>query len=211
MSQVPDALLFIAPGCPHCPGVLQGLSDLVKSGEIGRLEVINVAVHPEKAAEMGVRSAPWTRIGPFILEGAQTPGALKQWAEKALGGEAGSEYLHELLSSGRFSEAEAYLEAEPQRLVETLAIVGDPEAPMQVRLGANALLENREGSEALTALVPRLGELSRHEDHRIRSDACHLLGLSGSPEAAAYLRERLQDDSAEVKEIAEESLEKLGG
>ncbi len=211
MSQAPDALLFIAPGCPHCPVVLQGLSDLVKTGEIGRLEVINVAVHPENAAELGVRSAPWTRIGPFILEGAQTPGALKQWAEKALKGEMGSDYLHELLSSGKLAEAEAYLEAEPQRLMETLAIVGDPEAPIQVRLGANALLENREGSATLAALVPRLGELSRHADHRIRSDACHLLRLSGAAEAVAYLRERLQDDSAEVKEIAEESLEKLGG
>ncbi len=211
MPQAPDALLFIAPGCPHCPVVLQGLADLVKTGAIGRLEVVNVAVHPEKAAELGVRSAPWTRIGPYILEGAQTPGALKQWAEKAANEEGGSDYLRELLSSGKLPEAEAYLEADPKRLPETLDLVGDPEAPMQVRVGANALLESHAGGDELNPLVPRLGDLSRHADHRIRSDACHLLGLSGSPEAEPYLRERLEDESSEVREIAEESLETLGG
>lgn len=211
MSQTPDALLLIAPGCPHCPIVLQGLSELVKVGAIGRLEVVNVAAHPEVAAELGARSAPWTRIGPYVLEGAQTPGALKAWAEKAAAGSGGADYLRELLSSGRLKEAETYLETNGDRLADVLTLVGDPEAPMQVRIGANALLEGREGSEALASLVPGLGELSEHADHRVRCDACHLLGLTGSPDAAPFLRARLGDDSTEVREIAEESLESLGG
>ena len=47
MPSTPDALLFITPGCPHCPGVLQGLSEMVKQGTIGKLTVINAASHPE--------------------------------------------------------------------------------------------------------------------------------------------------------------------
>ena len=49
-ASVPDAELLIAPGCVHCPVVLDGLSALVKAGAIGRLEVVNIAQHPEIAA-----------------------------------------------------------------------------------------------------------------------------------------------------------------
>ena len=54
--QVIDATLYVAPGCPHCPTVLNGLSELVKTGRIGQLTVINIASRPELAAEHGVRS-----------------------------------------------------------------------------------------------------------------------------------------------------------
>ena len=64
-----DALLLIATGCNHCPAVLEGLSRLLKQGRIGRLDVVNLAVHPETGQALGVRSVPWTRIGPFELEG----------------------------------------------------------------------------------------------------------------------------------------------
>jgi thioredoxin-like negative regulator of GroEL len=59
----PDALLFIAPGCIHCPVVLQGLSELLKQTLIGKLTVVNVAAHPETAKEYGVRAAPWLQLG----------------------------------------------------------------------------------------------------------------------------------------------------
>ena len=50
---IPDALLLLAPGCPHCPAVLEGLGALVKDGALGTLEVVNIAVHPERAAATG--------------------------------------------------------------------------------------------------------------------------------------------------------------
>lgn len=78
-----DALLLIAPGCAHCPVVLEGLSLLVKQGNIGRLEVVNIVSHPEIASELGVRSVPWFRIGNFELEGSHTPEELRIWAERA--------------------------------------------------------------------------------------------------------------------------------
>jgi hypothetical protein len=209
MAAAPDALLFIAPGCPHCPVVLGGLAELVKVGVIGRLEVVNVAEHPEQAAALGVRAAPWTRIGPFVLEGAQTPKALQEWAERAALDEGGTEYLRQLLGSGRLGEAEAYI-AGSGRLRDLLPFIEDPEAPIQVRLGANAILEAQAGRDTLADLIPQLGSLSMHPDHRVRSDACHLLGLSGNPEAEPFLRERLVDESDEVREIAGEAVETLG-
>jgi hypothetical protein len=210
-SNAPDALLFITPGCPHCPVVLQGLSELVKEGAIGALEVVNVAQHPERAAELGVRSAPWTRIGSYILQGAQSPAELKRWVERAASGNADAEYLRELLGSGGLADAQKYVEEDPQRLKAIIPLLEDTEAPMQVRLGAGALLEGQAGREGLKALIPELGRLSRHEDHRVRGDACHYLGLTGSEEAVALLEQREQDPSEEVREIAAESLETLRG
>jgi thiol-disulfide isomerase/thioredoxin len=61
----PDALLFITPVCTHCPSVLQSLSELVKQAQVGKLTVVNIAAHPEQAAEYDVRGAPWLRLGDF--------------------------------------------------------------------------------------------------------------------------------------------------
>lgn len=209
MKNIPDALLFITPGCPHCPAVLQGLSELVKQGMIGSLEVVNAALRPERAAELGVRSAPWTRIGPFILEGSQRPAELKKWAEMA-GTEKGiCEYLKELLSTGQLAMAERFIENHPEYLAATLPLINDPETAIQVRLGVSVLFEEQTGSATLQSLVTKLGEMSQHEDHRVRSDACHLLGLSQSSAALPFLQQRLNDEHPEVREISEEGLEIL--
>jgi len=50
------AILFIAPDCPHCPAVLQALSELLKDGEIAEMEISNMALMPEKAQQLGIRS-----------------------------------------------------------------------------------------------------------------------------------------------------------
>jgi HEAT repeat protein len=61
----------------------------------------------------------------------------------------------------------------------------------------------------LQSLLPQLAELTRHTDHRVRADACHLLGLSGSAAARPYLEACIKDSSEEVREIASESLQLL--
>ncbi len=83
----PDALLFLSSHCPHCPAVLAGLSELVKRGSIGRLEVINLEQHPEAPAALQVRTVPWLRLGPYILTGARTLGELETWARRCVGEE----------------------------------------------------------------------------------------------------------------------------
>lgn len=205
----PDALLFITPGCPHCPVVLQGLGELVKQGAIGKLTVINAASHPELAAEQGVRTAPWLRLGPFTLTGAQSAAQLQQWAAWASTEEGLLRYLEHLFKEGDLKAAEAFIAAQPQRLALLLDTLANPEEAITVRLGANALLESYAGRDELQALLPQLAALSQHSDHRIRADACHLLGLSTSAEARAILAVCLTDENAEVREIAADALAAL--
>jgi len=202
----PDALLFITPGCPHCPAVLQGLSDMVKQATIGKLTVVNAAAHPELAEQYGVRAAPWLRLGPFILTGAQSPAELRQWVEWSNGDEGVAHYVEHLLNEGGFKQAGLFIAEDTQRLKPLLAIVANPEKSIEVRVGVDALLEAYSNKPPLQNLLPQLTELTRHADHRVRADACNLLGLSGSAAARPVVAGCLQDSSDEVREIAAESL-----
>ena len=80
-EQVPDALLLMTAGCPHCPAAIQSLTLLLKEGAIGRLEIINVAIHTEEAETRGVKSVPWIQIGPFEVEGVASPARLRELAK----------------------------------------------------------------------------------------------------------------------------------
>lgn len=205
----PDALLFIAPGCAHCPTVLQGLSELVKQTLIGQLTVVNVVAHPEEAAKYGVRAAPWLRLGPFTLTGAHSPAELRQWAQWASSPEHAVHYVEYQLKQGGFKEASRFVAEDTQRLKSLLDIVTNPAANIEVRLGVSAILESYANAPELQNLLPQLGELSRHSDHRIRADACHLLGLTGSAAARHYVAACLDDTEEEVREIAQEAMEEL--
>ncbi len=205
----PDALLFITPVCTHCPSVLQALSELVKQSQVGKLTVVNIAAHPEQAAEYDVRGAPWLRLGSFTLTGAQSMAELKQWAEWASGDEGTAHYVEHLLKEGGYKQAVAFISGDTHRLRPLLSIVANPEANISVRLGVSALLEAYANMPELQALLPQLAELTFHFDHRVRADACYLLGLTGSASARPYVEACIKDAHEEVQEIAEEAMEKL--
>lgn len=207
----PDALLLISTHCPHCPAMLTALADLVKQGTIGRLEAVNLEQHPEVGQALGVRSVPWLRLGRIELAGMHGKAELAEWAAKA-DSEAGlADWFHMLLKKGQLPKAQALIEADPALLAAVLPIVGNVEASLNVRLGAGVLLENFAGSDSLRALLPRLGELSRHADARVRADACHYLGLTRDTAARVWLEARLTDEDADVREIATESLQNISG
>ena len=205
----PDALLLLSTHCPHCPGVLSALAELLKQGVIGRLEAVNLERHPEVGQALGVRSVPWIRIGRIELAGVHGKAELAAWAAKADSEEGMADWFHTLLKEGQLPKVQAMIEAEPGSLAAVLPIVGNVEASLNVRLGAGVLFEEFAGSDALRALLPRLGELSQHADARVRADACHYLGLSADSAARGWLEDRLADDDADVREIATESLQAI--
>ena len=205
----PDALLLISTSCPHCPTALAALSDLVKQGIVGRLEVVNLEAHPEIAQTLGVRSVPWVRLGVIELAGLRSKAELTDWAQKA-DTEAGlADYFHLLLKEGQMAHVLDILHADPNQLAAVLPIIGNVDASLNVRLGAGVLLEEFAQSDALRALLPRLGELSKHADARVRADASHYLGMTGTAAARVWLEARLNDEDGDVREIAAESLAAL--
>lgn len=210
MAAVPDALLLVVASCPHCPAVLASLAAMAKDGDIGRLEVVNVAVHPEVAEALGVRSLPWVRIGSFELAGARSRSELEEWARRAGSDEGMADYFHTLLKDGELPRVRDMIAAKPELLAALLPIVANPEASINVRIGASVVFEAQAGSPALRALLPQLVELAGHGDARVRADACFYLGLSRAVEARPALERCLADASGEVREIATDALAEFG-
>ena len=209
MPAPPDALLFLSSHCPHCPAVLQALAELVKRGVLGRLEVVNLEARPEAGRAYGVRSVPWTKIGEFELAGLRSLAELETWAERAGRPDGMADYFHDLLKEGDLDQVLATVRRRPETLAAVLPIVANPEASINVRIGAGVVFEELVGSPELRALVPQLGALTRHADARVRADACHYLHFTASQAARPYLEACLQDRDAEVREIARESLDAL--
>lgn len=203
---VPNATLMISSHCPHCATALATLSDLVKQGVVGQLTVVNVERHPELADAKYVRSVPWVSIGEFIFTGAQSAAELRLWVERAKSEEGWADYFHQLLKDGQAAQVIELVRAAPERLAAILPIVANPEASLNVRLGAGVLMEEFANSDALKSLMARLGELARHPDARVRADACHYLSMTGDTGARPYLEARVNDPDAEVREIAREGL-----
>jgi len=202
-------LLFIATGCAHCPAVLAALSELVEQGAVGRLEVVNVAAHPETAQLAGVRSVPWMRIGPFTLQGSHTSAELRQWVERAARGEGVAEYLGELIENQRLDTALAALRAHPEWLHVLPGLIADLEVPMGVRIGVGALLEDLAEHDELEPLLPALRDLLQAPEPQTRADAAYYLGLSGRAEVRDWLAPLRDDPDTEVREIVNEALAEL--
>lgn len=204
-----DALLLIATGCPHCQGMLEGVLPLVKSGIVGRLEVVNSAVSPAQAEALGVKSVPWCRMGPFALEGVVPAAILQSLARHGDTPKGWAIYFDLLFTRGARVRVEALVREDPRRLEAFPLLLGDPEVETHARLGVGAVLEELHGSGLAAVLTPALGELSRHPDPRLRGDACYYLSLTESPDALPFLRNACRDENTQVREIAEEALEDM--
>jgi hypothetical protein len=205
----PDALLLIAPGCPHCAAVLASLSALIKQGELGALEVVNLAAHPERAQKLGAGSVPWLRIGDFELEGLHSQGELSNWASRVGSREGVVAYLQEQLAANRLARLEAMLAHRPEWLAALVELLADSRIDLKVRLGADALLETVAEAEALRALLPQLEAMAADPEPRVRVDAAHYLAMSRSDLAAHVLEVMLEDPDQSVREQAAEALQAL--
>jgi len=205
----PDALMLLGTHCPYCPTVLKGLEELIKSGVIGKLEAVNIEQHPEVARKLRVRSVPWVRIGRFELEGLRSEKELRMWAEAAHSESGIATYLDELLSTGKIDQAIRLIKNDADAINAMLALFSNPETQLNTRIGISAIMEHFAGSDVLHGIVDKLGELSRHDEARIRGDSAHYLGLTGSRNAVSYLQQLINDTDRDVRAVAAESLELL--
>lgn len=208
-QKTPDALLFIAPGCPHCPTVLAGLAELVKQALIGQLEVVNIAVHPQRAEQLGVRSVPWLKLGDFELHGLHSAAELKRWAQKAGSTEGLADYFSEQFKSGQLPQVIDMVKQQPGHLSVLLDLAAQAETELTVRIGISAVLEQMAGSRELAAQLPALGRLAASEDPRVRADASHFLALTGDRAAVPVLEALTEDPERSVRETAADSLAEL--
>lgn len=206
MAILPNALIFIAPGCSHCPVVLDALTRALKEGRLGRLEAVNLPAHPQEAERLGVRGVPWLRLGPFELTGALTPAEVRQWVARASEDSGWAEYAVHLIEQRQLDELLILVQQRPGALDDLLRLYADPTTAMATRIGISAVLEDLAGSPALERLAPQLQGLTLADSASLRADACHFLGLAGDARAIFAVERLLQDPNPEVREIAAETL-----
>jgi len=58
-------------------------------------------------------------------------------------------------------------------------------------------------------VIPRLIDYLSDDDARVRGDACHYLSLTRDPAYIPHIEKLLSDESEEVREIAQDSLDEL--
>ncbi|MBU0499828.1 MAG: HEAT repeat domain-containing protein [Gammaproteobacteria bacterium] len=201
-----DALLLVATGCPQCPAMIDHLTQLVKQGKLGRLEIVNVGLHAEVAEAHGVRSVPWCQIGEFRLEGVRSPSELADWADHTANNSGQSQYIAYLVEQRRLPEARRRIRERPSTLTEIIPLLGDTRVPMALRIGIGALVEDLEGDDALQYAVAPLAQLISSGEPQVRADACHYLGICGDASSRPLVESLLDDDNPEVSEIAAETL-----
>jgi thioredoxin-like negative regulator of GroEL len=208
-EQSPDALMLLGTHCPHCPAVLKNLAELVKSGEIGKLEVINLEQRPDIAQQYNVRSVPWIKIGNHELQGLQTLETLRQriqWATKEASTVAKFDHL---LSQAQVDKAIEILKQEPDKISAIMELLGNPGTVLSTRIGIGVIMEEFAGSAMIKELIPQFSQLAKHEDKRIRADVFHYLSLTQSPDAISILEQHANDSDEEIREVIQDSLEDL--
>lgn len=206
-SPAPHALLVVGPGCPHCASVLSSASELIKTGELGRLEIINADREPAIAATLGIRSIPWLRLGGFEFTGALTIKELRQWIGFEGSTEGDQRYFADRLRNGALPQVNALVQQSPQRAIALVDLMGDTNTGLDLRAGIAAVFESMEGTAALSTTIPALTELATARDNRLRADACHLLSTIDSDAARAALHYHRDDPDATVREIVAEAFD----
>ena len=205
----PAVMMLMGQHCTFCGPMMQILTDLMKAGQLTELRIINIEKQPELAQELGVRSVPWLQIGPFELAGARSKQEISEWLERASSFDGISEYLEEVLAEGNISFANRLIDRYPQALENVIDLMADADAKINVRLGVGVIIEERAASEEFKAVIPRLLDYLSDDDARVRGDACHYLSLTNDRSYIPQIQTLLQDESDEVREIAQDSLDEL--
>jgi len=209
MNSSVSVLMLMGTQCTFCGPMMQMLIELMKTGLLSELRVVNIETSPELAQQHGVRSVPWLQIGPFELAGSRSKKELQLWIERASSFEGLSEYLEEVLSEGKIDYANKLIQRYPQALENVIDLMADPEAKINVRLGVGVIIEDMAVSEEFKAVIPRLIEYLSNDDARIRGDACHYLSLTKDVSHVPAIKKLLSDENEEVREIAQDSLDEL--
>ncbi len=209
MAEKPHFVLATTPACPHCPAIKKLARDFEQQQLLASLEIIDITQHPEFAAQHNIRSVPWFRIGDLEFSGSHSGAEIKRWIELALTHKGIRQYLVEQLEAGQLGRVEQLILQHPDWLTIVLPVLADPMSPIQARVGLSALIEGLQDQALLRSLLPGLTEYARHEDQRVRADACHLLGYIKDDAAHQVLEECQHDSDADVREIARDSLAQL--
>jgi hypothetical protein len=192
--------------CSYCGPMMQALIDLMKAGKIGKLEILNIEENIDFVRQQGVRSVPWLKIGDFELIGKQTIDEIEQWLKRATSAEGMRQYIAQMLTQGDIKTILALVGKQPKVLATILSLLNAGDAKINIRLGIGVIMETYAETKIFKPYIAQLGAYLKHKDARVRADACHYLSLTKDKQQYKAIEKLINDESAEVREIAQESL-----
>ena len=205
----PKVLMLMGTHCAFCGPMMQMLTELMKAGHMAELQIVNIEQNPEYAARLGVRSVPWVRIGAFDLEGAHSKAEYQRWLKLAQQPEGVRDYMEAMLGDGQVSKVIKLIKQDHNLMRWIFELMRDPDAKINLRLGIGVIMEEFAATPWFQPFIPELEKLCRHEDARVRADACHNLALTENRELLPILKNMLDDTSEEVREVAADGIESL--
>lgn len=212
-SNQPSAELFVATGCSHCPLVLNELSEQLKKGHISSLNITNIAVDNEKAAELNIRSVPWfslTNDNSFmIFSGNYSAKEINTWVEASQTSDGMQNYIEEYLSNGQLLTVIQAVQLKPQIFSAIIAMLEDEETSMETRIGLDALIENFTASELLKQNTAAFKNIASANNPRLQIDALHYIALTADAENKIFLQQMVEHENQQIKDAAIEALETL--
>jgi alkyl hydroperoxide reductase subunit AhpF len=208
-SEACNVFVFIAPSCPHCPGVVRKCITLGMEMDLIRLSVIDALHFGEWAERYKVQATPTIVIDDGLtVVGNVSLDELRSYVAKRNKPEFMTFVLESMINTGRAEDAAALL-CERNSPAALLPLYESP--VFAQRMGALVVMEEAlsRNPRILDPIVDHLISLTSHEDAGLRGDTAELLGNIGDPRAIPAL-ERLQNDpDGDVREAAAEALEKL--
>ena len=170
-------------------------------------EKYDLTTNTALAEKYKVRSVPWFKINDLEFFGSHTSAEIEYWVTHSDSADGILRYITEALEVGQLKQIENLIRKHPEWLEVALNILADTNSPIQARIGLGAIIEGFAGDKILTTILPALETLLSNEDHRVRADSCHYLGMIPSSKSEALLKLCLSDDHHEVREVAKDGLE----
>ncbi|MEJ2038023.1 MAG: thioredoxin family protein [Desulfosarcinaceae bacterium] len=201
--------LYVAMQCPHCPKVVSALLPLAAASALVRLTVIDAQMFGRKAAADQVKSVPTLIMDDHYRWTGQVDTAeiVKLGIERDPSSMS-ADSLKQILEAGEAPRAAAMMMEQGKVFPALMDLL--THSHWSVRLGAMVTVEYlAEEAPDLTADLAR-SLWQRFEDlsDQVQGDVVHVLSLSPSPAAKAYLKSIAKGPyDQEVVEAAREALE----
>jgi hypothetical protein len=202
--------VFVATGCPFCPGVVDQAVDLVARDARLRLEVWDAALFPEEAASCRVRSVPTVLLGTFRWTGIVSAVEIREALETLEKGGLGAGAMERMIKEGQAFDMLRLFQERGTVAPAFVELLTHPLLPL--RLGAMAVMETLAETDPGLAggVLPSLWERFGAAETAVKGDILYVIGEVGDGRWKPVLTE-VADSTAdpEVRAAAAEALEKV--
>jgi glutaredoxin len=211
-DRLPASLkVFIAPQCTFCPAAVRQLTPLPMTDEKIQLLIIDGTLFPEEAQSRQIKTVPTILLDEQLRWTGSVP--LQEIIDTINNREPaslGTLSLENFLKEGQAGHLAAMMLDAGHIFPAFYDLLIHPKWP--VRLGAMVVMEEIAGrNRPMSAeVINFLWEGFYRQPDQVKGDILYLFGEIGDRRATAWLEEVLGEDyNEEVKEAAQEALEKM--